>query len=140
MSNRTSNIFVTVDIVLLRKSAAGHALLLIQRKNEPFRDHWALPGGFVDQNEDLADAARRELLEETGIQVAHLEQLKAFGKPGRDPRGHMVSVAFLVTVTVENLVAKAADDAADAKWFSVNDLPKLAFDHAEIISFALSKI
>ena len=140
MSNRTSNIFVTVDIILLRKSAAGGELLLIQRKNEPFRDQWALPGGFVDQNEDLADAARRELLEETGIQVMHLEQLKAFGKPGRDPRGHMISVAFLVTVTDENLVAKAADDAADAKWFSVNDLPKLAFDHAEIISFARTKL
>jgi 8-oxo-dGTP diphosphatase len=140
MNDRTSHISVTVDIVLFRQSVNGGELLLIQRKNEPFQHQWALPGGFVDQNEDLADAARRELSEETGIHVGHIEQLKAFGKPGRDPRGHMVSVAFLVTVTDGNLVAKAADDAADAKWFSVNDLPKLAFDHAEIISFALSKI
>ena len=137
---RISKTFVTVDVVLLRQSVSGGALLLIQRKKDPFKDLWALPGGFVDENEDLADAARRELAEETGIHLQHIEQLKAFGKPGRDPRGHVVSVAFLAITTDENMVAQAADDAADAKWFSVNDLPKLAFDHAEIISFALSKI
>ena len=137
---RTSKIFVTVDVVLIRESMSEKKILLIQRKKEPFQNQWALPGGFVDENEDLADAAKREMLEETGIQVDEIEQLKAFGKPGRDPRGHMVSVAFLVTVNPKNLNAKAADDALDAKWFSVNDLPKLAFDHEEIISFALSKL
>lgn len=137
---RNSKTFVTVDVVLLRKMLSGGQILLIQRKNEPFQHSWALPGGFVEENEDLADAARRELAEETSIHVQHLEQLKAFGKPHRDPRGHMVSVAFLCVVTDENTVAKAADDAADAQWFSVNDLPKLAFDHDEIISFALSRI
>lgn len=136
---RVSKTFLTVDIVLLQKSVSGGQLLLIQRKNEPFKDSWALPGGFVDENEDLADAARRELAEETGIHLQHIEQLKAFGKPYRDPRGHVVSIAFLAVVENENIVVKAADDAKDAKWFSVNDLPKLAFDHAEIISFALTK-
>ena len=136
---RVSKTFLTVDIVLLQKSVSGRKLLLIQRKNEPFKDSWALPGGFVDENEDLTDAARRELAEETGIHLQHLEQLKAFGKPYRDPRGHVVSIAFLAVVQNENIVVKAADDAKDAKWFSVNDLPKLAFDHAEIISFALTK-
>ncbi len=136
---RTSKIFVTVDVVLWRASVSGGHIVLIQRKNPPFENQWALPGGFVDENEDLPDAARRELLEETGIRVNHIEQLKAFGKPRRDPRGHMVSVAFLARMSDENVQPQAADDAADAKWFLVNDLPKLAFDHAEIISFALTK-
>lgn len=136
---RTSKIFVTVDIVLFKQTVAGGQVLLIERKNEPFKNQWALPGGFVDENEDLPDAARRELAEETGIHVQHVEQLKAFGKPRRDPRGHMVSVAFLVKVTNEKTIPKAADDASDAQWFSINELPKLAFDHDEIISFALTK-
>jgi 8-oxo-dGTP diphosphatase len=135
---RISKTFVTVDIVVLQQTVNGARLLLIQRKNEPFQHSWALPGGFVEQDEDLYDAARRELSEETGINVRHIDQLKAFGKPHRDPRGHMVSVAFLAIVG-ENTVAEAADDATDAQWFSVNDLPNLAFDHAEIISFALTK-
>ena len=137
---RISKTFLTVDVVVIKPSVSGETLLLIQRKNEPFKDSWALPGGFVEENEDLADAARRELAEETGIHFQHIEQLKAFGKPHRDPRGHVVSIAFLAIVQDDTIVAKAADDAIDAKWFSVNDLPKLAFDHAEIISFALSKI
>lgn len=136
---RISKIFVTVDVILLKKSVSGGQILLIQRMNEPFRNAWALPGGFVDENEDLADAARRELLEETGVRVQHIEQLKAFGKPYRDPRGHTVSVAFLAIVQNEDIEVQAADDAAAAQWFSVNDLPKLAFDHDEIISFALSR-
>lgn len=137
---RTSKIFVTVDVVLLRQNLSGGEVLLIQRKNEPYRDCWALPGGFVDENEDLADAARRELAEETGINVRHLDQLKTFGKPHRDPRGHMISVAFLYVATDEKLAAQAGDDAADTRWFSVNDLPKLAFDHDEIIGYARTKI
>ncbi len=136
---RTSKIFVTVDIVLLKPSVSGGEILLIRRKNEPYRDQWALPGGFVDENEDLADAARRELREETGVHAAHIDQLKAFGKPYRDPRGHMISVAFLCIAQEENHEVMAADDAAEAQWFSVNKLPKLAFDHDEIISFALTK-
>ncbi|HMI07720.1 MAG TPA: NUDIX hydrolase [Flavobacterium sp.] len=135
---RISKTFVTVDIVVLQQTVNGAKLLLIRRKKEPFQHSWALLGGFVEQDEDLYDAARRELAEETGINVGPVEQLKAFGKPHRDPRGHMVSVAFLAIVA-ENTVAEAADDAADAQWFSVNDLPNLAFDHAEIISFARTK-
>ena len=136
---RISKIFLTVDVVLIKKAPNGSQLLLIQRKKEPFQNYWALPGGFVDEHEDLEIAALRELFEETGIQIASATQLKAFGTPHRDPRGHMVSVAFFAFAD-ENAVAVAADDAADAKWFSLNDLPKLAFDHDEIINFALSKI
>jgi 8-oxo-dGTP diphosphatase len=136
---RTSNIFVTVDAVVFRKQNNASEILLIKRKNEPFRDTWALPGGFVDEGEDLEDAAIRELEEETSVKINRAEQLKAFGKPGRDPRHHTVSIAFLAFVP-ENTTAVAADDAKEIGWFTIDDLPALAFDHAEIIAFALTKI
>ena len=135
---RISEIFVTVDVVLIRENNHQLELLLIKRKNEPYKNDWALPGGFVDKNEDLETAAIRELKEETSIDVNKLEQLKAFGKPFRDPRNHVVSIAFFGIID-NTVVAKAADDAKEAKWFSVKDLPKLAFDHDEIINFALLK-
>lgn len=135
---RTSKIFVTVDTVIFRKTASDHQILFIKRKNEPFKGKWALPGGFVDENEDLEDAANRELFEETGVKVAKLEQLGAFGKPGRDPRQHVVSIAY-TGFTEETTNAVAADDADEAEWFSVKTLPELAFDHAEIINLALDK-
>lgn len=134
---RISKIFVTVDAVILRKSG-DYELLLIKRKNEPFKDCWALPGGFVDENEDLKSAAIRELEEETQIKVGDLEQIGAFGKPFRDPRGHMVSVAYFGIVP-ENTIAVAADDAKETGWFSVKDLPKLAFDHLDIVTLTLQK-
>ena len=129
----TSKIFVTVDIIVL--DYQEERLLLIQRKNEPYKGMWALPGGFVDENEDLESAAHRELKEETSIEVAQLTQIKAFGRPGRDPRQHTVSIAF-AGVAAENVLVKAADDAKEARWFDRNDLPELAFDHLEIISEA----
>lgn len=135
---RTSNIFVTVDCVVFKQSRNGLKLLLVQRKNEPFKDGWALPGGFVDDGEDLEDAAIRELEEETCVRIDSAEQLKAFGKPGRDPRHHTVSVAFMAFVD-EHTIATAADDAKAVEWFDTDDLPALAFDHADIIAFALSK-
>lgn len=134
---RTSKIFVTVDAVILRKSNE-YELLLIKRKNEPFKDCWALPGGFVDENEDLKTAAIRELEEETQIKVTDLEQIGTFGKPFRDPRGHMISVAYFGIVP-KNTIAIAADDAKETSWFSVKDLPKLAFDHLDIVTLTLQK-
>lgn len=130
----TSKIFVTVDIVLFKNDK----ILLIKRLKNPFRDCWALPGGFVDENEDLEDAAKRELLEETSIKVNTLEQVGAFGKPFRDPRSHTVSVAYYGNVP-EDTIAIAADDAKDAYWFPIIDLPDLAFDHKEIIAKALKR-
>ncbi|ESU27212.1 MutT/nudix family protein [Flavobacterium limnosediminis JC2902] len=135
---RTSKIFVTVDAVIFRKST-DYELLLIKRKNEPFKDCWALPGGFVDENEDLKVAAIRELDEETQIKVTDLEQIGAFGTPFRDPRGHMISVAYFGTVPSDT-VAIAADDAKEIGWFAVKDLPKLAFDHLDIVTLTLQKI
>jgi len=136
---RNSKIFVTVDAVIFKKTQNKILLLLIQRKNAPFQNSWALPGGFVDENEDIDLAVSRELFEETQIELSSLEQLKAFGKPFRDPRFHVVSVAYYGFVP-EDVEANAADDAEAAAWFSIKELPELAFDHLEIIKFALTKI
>ncbi len=135
---KTSHIFVTTDAVIFRKAGISYEILLIKRKNEPFKGRWAIPGGFVDEGEDLPDAARRELREETGLEVEVLTQLGAFGKPGRDPRHHTVSIVF-VGFADENANAVAADDAAEAKWFSVKNLPELGFDHGDIVTLALQK-
>lgn len=135
---RKSNIFLTVDAVIVKKTRSDYSILLIKRANEPFKNDWALPGGFVDQDEDLMDAAIRELFEETTIKTDHLEQIGSFGKPFRDPRSHTVSVAYFGMVP-ENTVAVAADDAKEAAWFPIKELPKLAFDHQEIVTLALQK-
>lgn len=133
-----SEIFVTVDVVVIRTVNGQKEILLIQRKNEPFKNQWALPGGFVDNHEDLITAARRELEEETSVKVFDLQQIKAYGNPYRDPRGYMVSVAYLATVDA-TIQATAADDAKEVKWFNINELPSLAFDHEMIIADALNQ-
>jgi 8-oxo-dGTP diphosphatase len=131
--------FLTVDAVIFKTINNKLHLLLIKRKHPPFQNEWALPGGFVDEHEDIDVAVRRELFEETQIRVDEIIQLKAFGKPFRDPRNHVVSVAYYAFVE-ESQAPIASDDAKEAEWFSVNDLPNLAFDHDEIINFALQKI
>lgn len=133
-----SKIFVTVDLVMVKQTAHESQILLIKRKNEPFKGCWALPGGFVDEKEDLLKAALRELMEETRVKGADLKQIGAFGNPNRDPRGHMVSVAYFGTVP-EEVIAIASDDAKEIGWFSLKKLPPLAFDHAEIISEGISR-
>lgn len=127
---------LTVDIVLFYRSGNSVEVLLIKRAREPFKGCWAFPGGFVDKDESLEEAAARELLEETGLGGIHLEQIGAFGDPGRDPRGHTVSVVFSAVLD-DRLHATAADDAADAAWHSALGPPKLAFDHEKILSAAL---
>ena len=130
---------VTADIVIVTKEKRRR-VLLIRRKHAPFRGKWALPGGFVNENESLVDAARRELHEETGVNTSRLEQLQAFGDPGRDPRGHVVTVAFLAQLAVDRLRPIAADDAAAVGWFPLNDLPPLAFDHSKILAVARKRL
>ena len=130
---------LTVDIALFYRSQTRIEVLLIKRAREPFKGLWAFPGGFVDEDESLEDAAARELFEETGLSGIHLEQIGAFGDPDRDPRGHTVSVAF-AAVLDHRLDARAADDAADAAWHSTRRPPKLAFDHKEILSVALKQM
>jgi 8-oxo-dGTP diphosphatase len=124
---------LTVDVALVTLETRPR-VLLIQRKHEPFAGRWALPGGFVDENERLIDAARRELKEETGLAQADLEQLHTFGDPGRDPRGWTVSVAYLARVLPKQLKPVAADDAADVAWFPLDAPADLAFDHADILT------
>ena len=128
---------LTVDVVVLTRAAAP-SLLLVQRANPPFAGGWALPGGFVEPGEQVADAAPRELLEETGLQAGRLQLLGVFDTPGRDPRGWTVTIAYLATVQAEVAVT-GADDARDARWFPASDLPELAFDHAAIIEDALKR-
>lgn len=129
---------VTVDMVLARNVARrGTEVLLIRRGQAPYRGRWALPGGFVDADESLENAARRELLEETGVQVSSLRQIGAFGDPGRDPRGHTVSVAYLAALEGKSIQPIAGDDARAVEWFALESLPALAFDHARIIAAAV---
>lgn len=134
----TPKIFVTVDVTLFRRIENERQILLIQRLNDPFKNYWALPGGFVDENEDLETAAKRELFEETDIQLFQVKQIKTYGNPNRDPRSHTISIAFYGEI--DGLaVAKAKDDALSVKWFSIDELPALAFDHSEIIRDAIER-
>ncbi len=130
---------VTVDVVLATREVRPR-VLLIQRKKDPFAGTWALPGGFVEENEKLADAARRELKEETSLDVADIEQLHTAGDPGRDPRGWTISVAYLARVNANELKPIAADDAEAVAWYPLDKLPKLAFDHAMILARARVRI
>ena len=126
---------LTVDAVLVTHEAVPR-VLLIRRKKDPFAGSWAFPGGFVDANEKLADAVRRELREETGLEVDDLEQLYTAGDPGRDPRGWTVTVAYLARVDSTRLKPVAADDAEEVGWFPVAEPPPLAFDHAMLLERA----
>lgn len=123
---------LTVDVAIVTREARPR-VLLIRRAKDPFAGSWALPGGFVDENEKLADAARRELVEETGVTAADLEQLYTAGDPGRDPRGWTVSVAYLAQVAPDALKPVAADDAQEVGWWPLDELPSLAFDHAMLL-------
>jgi 8-oxo-dGTP diphosphatase len=128
---------LTVDVVVLAGGTEAPRVLLIQRGNPPFRDSWAIPGGFVEEGEQVANAAPRELAEETGLQAGALELLGVYDTPGRDPRGWTVSVVYLARMERETAVA-GADDASDARWFDADSLPELAFDHALILADALA--
>ena len=125
---------LTVDVAVVTQEAVPR-VLLIRRKKAPFAGQWALPGGFVEENERLSDAAVRELVEETGLTCELLEQLHTAGDPDRDPRGWTVSVVFLARV-MGPMTPTAGDDAAAAKWFRLNKLPSMAFDHAMILQRA----
>jgi 8-oxo-dGTP diphosphatase len=115
-------------------------LLLIRRGAEPFAGKWALPGGFVQMDEELDTAAKRELQEETGLESVYLEQLYTFGTPDRDPRGRVVSVAYYALVRDTDHVPHADTDAAEAQWFGLDQIPALAFDHAAIVETAIERL
>tara|TARA_Y100000310_G_scaffold279517_1_gene298668 strand:+ start:3732 stop:4445 length:714 start_codon:yes stop_codon:yes gene_type:complete len=115
-------------------------LILRGREKEPFYGCWALPGGFLNMDEGLDRCVRRELEEETGLKLSFMEQLYTFGRPDRDPRGRVISVAYWGIVRPDQVEVEGADDAKEAKWFNVDQLPELAFDHAEILDMALRRL
>lgn len=131
---------VTVDVAIFTIQDDDFKVLLIERGIEPFEGMWALPGGFVGIDESLRRAAWRELKEETGVSAAFLEQLSAFGHPDRDPRERVITVAYYALIPSDRLKLKASTDAREARLFSMNDLPELAFDHAKILRRAHRRV
>lgn len=131
---------LTVDAVVFRKKEDILEVLLIQRKHYPFEGMWALPGGFVEMDETVEEAVVRELEEETHLKLEGLKQLHTFSELGRDPRGRTVSVTFYGLTSFENSNVKGGDDASDAKWYNIKNIPTLAFDHIEAIKMALSRL
>ncbi len=130
---------VTVDIIVTKQINNNDNILLIERKNEPFKNQWALPGGFVDIDEEIETAAYRELQEETSISDIELKQFHTFGKVGRDPRGRTISIIYSGYLLNENQKIEASDDAKNLRWFPINKLPDLAFDHIDVIKQYLSQ-
>jgi 8-oxo-dGTP diphosphatase len=133
---------VTVDVVIFSILDEELKVLLIKRKIWPYEGMWAIPGGFVKMDESLETAAYRELAEETGVtsENVYLEQLYTFGQPDRDPRTRVITVTYFALVSADKISAQAADDAEDVAWFSVYRLPPLAFDHADILNYALTRL
>lgn len=131
---------VTVDVMVFTILEDQLKVALIKRGVAPYQGRWAIPGGFVKLDESLEDAARREIKEEAGLSDVFLEQLYTFGAVNRDPRGRVITVAYYALVPGEKLTLSASTDAAEARWFSVEELPKLAFDHAKIMENALQRL
>jgi 8-oxo-dGTP diphosphatase len=131
---------VTVDVIIFTLRGGDLQVLLIRRRNPPFQGMWAIPGGFVAIDESLETAALRELEEETGVRDVYLEQLYTFGDLGRDPRGRVITVAYFALVPATAIDPHAGSDATHARWWSVYDLPALAFDHADILAYAVQRL
>ncbi len=132
---------LTVHIVIFTLREKRLNALLIQRGEPPFKEMWALPGGFVNAAEGLEEAALRELQEETGLNQAYLEQLYTYGEPKRDPRGRIITVAYYALIPADAPIrSEGGSDARQTDWFSIESLPALAFDHLEIIEYALRRL
>jgi 8-oxo-dGTP diphosphatase len=132
---------VTTDCIIYdQDDQNGFKILLIRRKNDPFKDMWAFPGGFLDMDETAEECAVRELLEETGINGIILEQVLTATGINRDPRGRTISIVFLGRAESTNICPVPGDDAQDVEWFKIDKLPPLAFDHYEILQKTLKLI
>jgi len=131
---------VTVDVLMMSLRQRDLQILLIKRRAWPYEGMWAIPGGFINIAESLETAAKRELQEETGVQDVYLEQLYTFGNPGRDPRTRVITVVYFALLVSERLQVKVTSEATDVGWFSVYELPLLAFDHEQIIEYALNRL
>jgi 8-oxo-dGTP diphosphatase len=139
-SMKTHRIWVTVDLVILTIQEQRLRVLLVKRGVRPFEGEYALPGGFVRGDESLEEAAARELEEETGTKDIFLEQLFSFGDPKRDPRGRVVTIAYYALISPDRAQLTAGSDAAMAAWYPVAQVPKLAFDHQNILDVALNRL
>ena len=131
---------VTVDAVVFQKNGTNTEVLLIRRGHYPFEGMWALPGGFVDMEETLEEAIIRELEEETGLKGVELKQLHAYSEIHRDPRGRNISIIFWGITNHNKTNVEGGDDASDARWFAIDQLPGLAFDHSKAIEMAIKKL
>ncbi len=129
---------VTTDCVIFGFDGSELNVLLVERGIEPYKGYWALPGGFLNPDESAEEGARRELREETGLEEAYMEQLRAYTDPDRDPRERVITIAFLALVKIRDV--EGGDDAADARWFPLSDVPSLAFDHDTILHDALTRL
>ena len=130
---------VAVDIVIFTIQAGTLNVLLVKRRIPPFKDQLAIPGGFVLPDENLEEAALRELQEETGVSEVYLEQLYSFGDPKRDPRGRVISIAYFALVSPSHQL-QAGTDASEASWWPVHGVPSLAFDHKDILTYAIERL
>lgn len=129
---------MTTDCVIFGYDGKELKVLLIERGIEPFKGCWAFPGGFLNMDEDALAGARRELKEETGLEDAFIEQFHTFSEPGRDPRGRVITIAHYALVKIQEV--EGGDDAAQARWFSIGEVPPLAFDHDRILRMAMSRL
>lgn len=129
---------VTTDCVIFGYDGKELKVLLIERGIEPFKGRWAFPGGFLNMDEDALAGARRELKEETGLENAFIEQFHTFSEPGRDPRGRVITIAHYALVKIQEV--EGGDDAAQARWFPIGEVPPLAFDHDRILRMAMSRL
>lgn len=137
---QSSEILLTVDAIVFGYHQKQMNVLLIRRQYAPFEDKWALPGGFVLPGESLETAVERELQEETGVAINYLEQLYTFGSPDRDPRQRIVTVAYFGLVNPQQFEIVASTDASEVQWFPADRLPALAFDHRQILNYALERL
>lgn len=131
---------VTVDIVIFTIKEKKLKVLLVKRNIEPFKERWAVPGGFVRIEESLEEAAKRELQEETGVRDVYLEQLYTFGDPKRDPRGRVITVSYMALINSDKIELEAKTDVSDVQWFPMEKLPPVAFDHKKILDYALQRL
>jgi len=131
---------VTVDIIVFTIQNKELKVLLVKRGIEPFKDKWAIPGGFVKLDESLEEAAKRELHEETGVKDVYLEQLYTFGEPNRDPRERVITITYYALINSDKIKLAASTDVSDVQWFSVKNIPALAFDHKKILDYSLRRL
>jgi 8-oxo-dGTP diphosphatase len=129
-----------VEVVIFTIRGGALHVLLVRRAAPPFAGRYAIPGGFVHEDESLDAAARRELAEETGVRDVYLEQLYTFGDPGRDPRGRVVTVAYFALIASDETLLRAGSDANEVRWFAVDAVPAVAFDHRMILDYALERL